>query len=58
MRSFSTTSRWQSSVGQFELAQQRLGELLERVGENDDLHERAQFIEKFLSARAAAAACR
>ena len=43
-------SRWQNSVGQLKLSHQRLRELLERVGQNDDLHDRAQFIQKFLAA--------
>ena len=33
-----------------ELAEQGSGELLERVGQNDDLNERAQFIQEFLAA--------
>ena len=34
-----------------ELAEQGSGELLERIGENDDLHERPEFIQKFPAAR-------
>src|ERR1035441_5830769 len=36
--------------GPAELAEQGRGELLERVGQDDDLHERAKFIEKFPAA--------
>ena len=40
------------------LAEQGSGELLERVGQDDDLHQRAEFIQKFLCAGQRAAACR
>ena len=51
MRSFSTIEPVAEQRRPVELFQQRLRELLERVGQNDDLHQRAEFIEKFFSAR-------